>query len=325
MKRALIVRLGALGDSIIITPVIQRLKDLGYYIILNTGKRGKMVFKDDTRIDEFILHDEDKYCKDIDKLWDKMKKDIPHDLYINFSESIEINLALHPNSPMYIYPKNERVARCNRNYYEVTNEWSKVEGCGVRPSLMFNDNEHEVCKSKIKPGMFNILWCLSGSGNNKVYPFTDYVIGELIKNNPNVHIITTGDKKCQILEDFNNQFPKNNVTQLAGRMSVKESMLLTKYVDLVIAPDTGLLHASGCFDTPKIGLLGHTTKENITKHFINDYSIEAGCECSPCFRLIYDFEAQCPLDVETGAAWCMANITSKRLYNRIMEVINGKR
>ena len=42
-------------------------------------------------------------------------------------------------------------------------------------------------------------------------------------------------------------------------------MILTKLVDLVISPDTGVLHASGAFDTPKIGLLGHTTIENITK------------------------------------------------------------
>jgi ADP-heptose:LPS heptosyltransferase len=50
-------------------------------------------------------------------------------------------------------------------------------------------------------------------------------------------------------------------------------MALTKFVDLVISPDTGVLHASGCYDTPKIGLLGHTTIENITKYFKNDYSI----------------------------------------------------
>jgi len=325
MKRAIVARLGALGDSIIITPVIQRLKDLGYYIILNTGNRGKKVFQDDPRIDEFVIYDENKVNPKIEQDWEKLKKDTPHDIFINFSESIEVNLALHPNSPMYIYPKKERVKKCNRNYYEVTNEWSKIEGCGLRPSLVFNDKQHKICKNKIKPGRFNLLWCLSGSGNNKVYPWTDYVIGDLIKNYPDIHIITTGDEKCQILEDFNKTFPEHNVTQLAGKMGIKESMLLTSYVDLVVAPDTGMLHASGCFDTPKIGLLGHTTKENITKHFINDYSIEADCECSPCFRLIYDFEVQCPLDVKTGAAWCMASISPQRLYNRIVEVINAKR
>ena len=58
MKRALIIRLGAYGDMIIISPVLTRLKELGYYIILNTGARGKDVYKHDDRVNEFIIHDE---------------------------------------------------------------------------------------------------------------------------------------------------------------------------------------------------------------------------------------------------------------------------
>ena len=323
MKKALIIRLGAIGDSIMITPVIQRLKDLGYYIILNTSTRGLKVFKDDARIDEFIDHDESISNMDVQAHWDKLVKEVDHDLFINFSESIEINVALHPKSPMYVYPKKERAERCNKNYYEVTAEWSKLDGCSLIPSLKFTEKQHKSVQKHIKPDMFNILWCLSGSGKNKVYPWTDYVIEKIIKKYPNVHFITTGDMRCQILEDWNNDFPKNNLTQLAGRMDLKESMLLTQYADLFVGPDTGLLHASGCFETPKIGLLGHTTKENITKHFINDYSIEAKCDCSPCFRLIYDYEVQCPIDPDTGAAWCMAKISPELVIKRIEEVMNG--
>jgi len=111
--------------------------------------------------------------------------------------------------------------------------------------------------------------------------------------------------------------------ELAGEISMRESMLLTKYVDLVIAPDTGILHASGCYDTPKIGLLGHTTKENITKYFKNDYSIEATCACAPCFYLIYDHAVQCPIERVTSAAWCMAEgIKPEVLFNKIKEVLS---
>ena len=98
-------------------------------------------------------------------------------------------------------------------------------------------------------------------------------------------------------------------------------MTLTKYVNLVIAPDTGVLHASGCYETPKIGILGHTNITNITKHFINDFSIEAECACAPCFHLIYDHDVQCPVDVVTRAAWCMsAGIPPEKLYARFKKV-----
>jgi ADP-heptose:LPS heptosyltransferase len=98
-------------------------------------------------------------------------------------------------------------------------------------------------------------------------------------------------------------------------------MALTKEVDLVVSPDTGILHASGQFDTPKIGLLGHTTIENITKYFKNDHSIEAECACAPCFRLIYDWERQCPIEPVTYAAWCMSvGIPPEKVFERIMYV-----
>jgi hypothetical protein len=72
---------------------------------------------------------------------------------------------------------------------------------------------------------------------------------------------------------------------------------MTEYVDLVISPETGVLNASGCFDTPKIGLLTHSNKTNLTKYFKNDYSLQAETECSPCHRMIYldNFKTDCPV------------------------------
>lgn len=334
MKKALIIRLGAYGDMIMITPVIQKLKDMGYYIILNTGFRGIEVFKHDNRIDEFIEHENEIALDKVGEHWDNLKKKVNPDIFINFSESIECNVALHPKNPMYIYPKKDRAIECNKNYYDVTIDWAKdrigdfgreLSDCHKLPSLQFTEQEHQKVQVYPKDRKFNILWALSGSGKNKVYPWTDFVIGETLKKFDKVHFITVGDEKCQILEDINKEFPKENITQLAGRIPMRESMLLTKYVDLVITPDTALLHAAGCFDTPKIGLLGHTTKENVTKYFINDYSIESQCECAPCFRLIYDWKLQCPLDPITKAAWCMSKIKPQTVFNRIKEVRDAGR
>ena len=320
MKRALTIRYGAIGDSIVITPALKRLKEMGYYVILNTSSRGLEVLKNNPNVDEFIPHDESIPISKVVEHWEELKKKIPHDLFINFSESIECNIALHPRNPLYVYSKKERMEKCNVNYYDTTEKWAKLEGCQKTPELFFTAEEEESVKKHLKPDKYNILWCLSGSGSNKAYPWTDYVMGECIKNMPDVHFITVGSERCQILEDIVNEFPEGKVTQLAGRIPIRESLLLTKLVDLVISPDTGVLHASGCYDTPKIGLLGHTTKENITKYFKNDYSIESGAECAPCMRLIYEYEVQCPLDWVSKAAYCMHSIEPLTLYGRIKKV-----
>lgn len=322
MKKAVIIRYGAYGDNILITPVIRRLHELGYHTILRGSLRSKEVFENNPYLDEFIMHDKDMPREELPKHWDELKKDIGfEDKFINFCESIECNVALHPINPSYNFTKKERFELCNRNYYDVTEQWAGLEGCQKLPELYFSPSELEEAKKYLKEDHINILWQLSGSGRQKVYPWSDYVMGELLKNFENIHLITTGDERCQLLESVEDK----QITNLSGRIPARIAMCLTQFVDLVISPDTGVLHASGCYTTPKIGLLGHTTRTNITKYFINDYSLEAQCACAPCFRLIYDHEIQCPRDFVTQAAWCMSEgISPERLYGRIVSCIGAK-
>jgi ADP-heptose:LPS heptosyltransferase len=317
VKKALVVRYGAFGDALNITPVLKKLKQEGYEVTANVNKRTEEVLRHNPNIDKFIMHDESIPIDSLSEHWDKLKKETEHDKFINFSESIECNVALHPINPEYIYPKYERFERCNKNYYEVSEKWAGLEGCQTIPEFFPTEEEKEKALKLVKPEMFNILWSLSGSGKQKVYPWAEYVMGQILKDYEDVNIITIGDMRSQLLETLIDE----RIVNLSGEISMRDSMTLTKYVNLVIAPDTGVLHASGCYETPKIGLLGHTNKENITKHFINDFSLEAECACSPCFHLIYDHDVQCPVDVVTRAAWCMAyGIAPERLCDQIKKV-----
>ena len=241
---------------------------------------------------------------------------------------MEHSLALHPTDPAYFYPKWERKKLCNKNYYEGAIDWvNNITNIGrigkdikSTPVLHFVQEEKETAKSYISTKKFNILWCMSGSGKNKGYPWTEFVIGDVLNNYIDIHFITIGDDKCQLIESRD-----THITNLAGKISMRISMCLTKYVDLVITPDTGILHAAGCYDTPKIGLLGHSTIENVTKHFRNDYSIETDCACAPCFKLIYDQNVQCPVEPITKAPWCMSEgLSPERVYEQIREVIPTK-
>lgn len=321
-KTCLVIRLGAYGDMVIITPVLKRLKELGYKVILNTSERGLEILKHSPYVDEFIKHTSDSVENEkLREHWKSLRDKVKPDKYINFSESLECNVAMHPLDPLYIYPKYERHKQCNRNYYDVTEEWAEISGCQKTPILHFTEDEEREAQKLIKKGKFTILWSLSGSGRQKVYPWSDYVIGEVLKNYKDIHFLTVGDERCKLLESLDDK----DITNLSGEISIRTAMCLTKFVNLVIAPDTGVLHASGCYETPKIGLLGHTTRTNITKYFKNDYSIEAECDCSPCYRLIYDFTIQCPIEPLTHAAWCMAEgIPPEKIYGAI-EYIKSRR
>lgn len=319
MKKALVIRLGAYGDMIIITPVLKRLKEMGYFVVLNTNQRGKEVMQNNPNIDQFIMHKDPDDPADLHLVWEKLKEEVRPDKFINFSESIECNVAMHPFNPEYVYSKRERKERCDKNYYDVTEAWAGLEGCQKTPEMYFSQEELDKANSHIDKTKYNILWVLSGSGQQKVYPWAEYVMGELLLKHQDIRIITVGDMKCELLETIQDK----DIVHLAGKITMRESCALTKVVDLVVGPDTGVLHASGCFETPKIGLLGHTNKNNITKYFKNDYSLEAAVACAPCFRLIYDHNIQCPVDVVTKAAWCMSmGIPPEKLYEQIEMVKN---
>jgi len=327
MKKALVIRPGAYGDVLIVSPVFHALKDLGYRTYAYVGKRGEQILRHNPYVDEVIIYE--KEGTENPKIADDFKNvenEVNPDWCKNFSESVEVNLALHPRSPAYIYPKNERRKRCDKNYYDEAERWAGIDlhrHGKILPEMYFTDEELNESKQYLKDGI-NIVWCLSGSGSNKAYPWIDYVMGEVLTKYEDVNFITIGDERCQMIESLKDE----RITNLSGNLSFRVTAALTRSASLVVSPDTGALHVAGCTQVPKIGILGHSTINNITKYFANDYTLEADsnlCQCSPCFYLIYDHKVQCPVDPLSGAAWCMSHgQQSERLFNQIEKVINEK-
>lgn len=332
MSRILVVRLGAIGDCIIMTPLLRWLKSLGHEIYLNTSETGMTILAGCPYVDKFIPYKSDSVQNDLlGEFWNTMKKTYECDAMINLCESLEVALAVHPSEPNYNYSKKERFEICNKNYYEFSFEWARKKmpelpepkNVSFTPELPFTEAEIKFVEDQYKSwkGKYVIVWGLSGSGRNKTYPFTDFIIGDLLKEfKRKLLFVTVGDSSCKVLEAA---MEDTDVIRRAGDWTMRQSILATKYANLVVSPDTGLLHGASCFDTPKVALLGHTTAVNITKTFKNAYPIEAQCDCAPCFRLIYESPTQCPIDPFTGACWCMSHgLPMERVYEHIKKVIN---
>ena len=320
--KILIFRSGAYGDVIITTPLVRYLHERGDELVYVTSKRGMEVMKGNIHIKTLIQHKEETPLEKLADEIDYLRRKHKCERVIDLSESLEVALSLHPRGPEYKLTKPEKLARFNRNFYEYTFEHCKEswEGQSLIPELFFDEAEIQEAGSHLKDGYFNILLGLAGSGNNKAWPYGQDFAYQLIDTYPDIHIITTGDERCRLIEPER----EGRITNLCGKASMRISMALTGLVDLVIAPDTGIIHASGCYDTPKICLLGHNTIETITKHFINDYSIEADQEkapCSPCMFLIYNMKLQCPLSLKTGGSICMSDgMSLDRVFNHFKEV-----
>lgn len=349
--RVIVNRLGGFGDMLVITSLLRYLKQEGHEVYVLTQDQGMEILKNNPNVDKLIHHKRDSIQHDkLGEYFESIKKANECDKMVELSESIEVNLALHPSDPQYKYPKYERKKICNRNYYWETFSiarkqlWLDIQNIKdnqayepiddvnqklYNPDFYSTEEEDKFIQEDIilpNIGKKKILWGLSGSARQKTYP--PIYMKKVIDALPEYLHILVGAEHERILQwpfvlpQVKDQYP--NVIGRAGKYTMRESITAIKYVDLLIAPDTGLLHASGCFDTPKIGILTNTSKENITKYFKNDYSIESeNIGCVPCFSLIYNAQIQCNFDDSKITPICMSLQSPDKLISRIKEVLNG--
>lgn len=322
--RYLIVRIGAYGDCVIMTPLFSYLKSQGNEVYVLTSEEGNIVYKNNPNIDKLIVHVRDSIPnEDLGDYFYKIKSDNKCDVLIDYCESLEEKYLFHPANPKYNYPKNERIMLGNHNYYDGVFEHGYFDVKGRLPEIYFSeDEENEFAKFRAGLlGKFVVIWCLSGSSLHKSYPYTHVVIEEILKKHNDVVFVTVGNNNCKLLEAM---LPDDGVIKKSGAWSFRETALMCKYAGMVIAPETGVIHLAGCFDTPKFCFLTHSTKECVTKYFKNDYSIQASVNCSPCFRIIHEAKHQCPIDMNVYAPFCTAHGFQPELIESIIEEVYYK-
>ena len=246
-----------------ITPLLRCLKEDGYHVTVNITPNPKKVLNNNPYIDEFMIHGGEKEVpnKDLKEHWEKISKG--YDKFINLSGSIEENLLKPEGGRAYTWDKETRHKHCNRNYYDET---LKIGGYGHikgrNGELYFTKLEEKLARDyrRKHKGKFLILWSLSGSSFHKIYPFSDAVASLILDKYPDVMIMTVGDALCEMLE-----WRYERSKCYSGKWPIRKSMIMTKYVDLVIGTETGILNAAGCFNTPEIVLLSHSSEENLCK------------------------------------------------------------
>lgn len=317
MKKVLIIRYGGLGDAIMLTPLLNVLKEDGYHITVNTTEDPKQVLNHNPNIDTFMVHGGEKEVanKDLGKHWEKISKGF--DKVINLSGSVEDSLLKVEGSRSFLWDKATRHKHCNKNYYDET---LRLGGyghiTGRNGELYFSRLEEKLARNyrrKYK-NKFLILWSLSGSSFHKTYPYAEIVANLILDKYPDIMTLTVGDMLCELLEWRHGQ-----AKSYSGKWPIRKSLIMTKYVDLVIGTETGILNAAGCFDTPKIIMLSHSSEENLSKYWGNCASLNANVKCYPCHQLHYSLES-CPVDHRMKAPVCMANLKGLSVFDEIERV-----
>jgi len=317
-KEALVIRYGAFGDAIWATPILRELKKQGYYIVYNTSEIPAQVVRENPNIDEFLIQegesipmsDDEDYWKYIGQSFDKV---------VNLCGQVEDKLLRVEGRTGYEWPHKKRHERCNKNYIDTLMAAAGFpDKKGELPELFFTHEEEAAAQTYMKglEDRFVVLWSLSGSSLHKIYPHAEKVGKILSSTFDDIEIITVGDDMCRIME-----WDAPHTQNKSGHFTIRQSMLLTKYVDLVIGPETGILNAASCYDTPKMVFLSHSSEENLTKYWKNCIALHPeGCPCHPCHQL--HFSKSCPLGATGTAALCAENISAPNVFGAIKKVYN---
>lgn len=310
--KACVVRYGAYGDALWCSPVFEKLKEDGYYVIFNCNNRCYDIQKRNPNIDSFWLQDDDETSnKDLGPYWDELKTKV--DRFINLSGSIEGNLLKTPDRPDYNDPKDVRHGYCNRNYQDETMTWAGYpQETGKLPTLYFSKDEEEwATKFKEKHPGFLVVYSLTGSSHHKTYPYADVAIQAMLAGLEDCTVVCVGEKGTKGIID-----PHPRLVDLCGETGIRKAMILTKIANLVISTETAIANAASCFETPKIVLLSHSTEENLTKYWKNCHAIVPPVACYPCHQLHYD-KNSCPIEDQTQFPVCVALLHPTKILEKV--------
>lgn len=315
-KKCLLIRYGATGDMIAITPLLKQLKKDEYEVHLICTPRIAAI-ENNPNID--YIYTQERGVVPADQLLqyhEAMSKG--YDRVINLGGSIETALLFERRNKDYFLPKEERHKKANVNYYDQTMRlggYPNMKGC--LGEFYITDNEQSLLKmwQARHKGFFKIIWQVRGSSEHKIYPYILDIADELVAGYRYIKIFLVGGLETQLLDSEH-----SHIINCIGKWNERQALIATSVADLVVSPESGILNAAGCFDTPKIGLLTHSSKENLTKYFKNDYSIESEAECAPCHRLVHK-TCECKVGIKYGLPVCMERgIDPKKVKERILTI-----
>ncbi len=329
-RRACVVRHGGVGDQIQAAAILPALKREGFRVTFMTTEAGRDILDHDPHIDDWFMLDKDQVPNhELPAFWSTVARH--YERFVNLNEAVEGTLLAIPGRPQHAWPHALRHKMLDRNYAEIHADLAQVEfrASGIR-GFYAADEEIDAARERIaeirramNPGplvtagepVYTILWALSGSSVHKWTPHQDEVIAKIMLRLKRAVVILVGDDACRILEVGWEKEPR--VISLSGEITIRETLALAQQVNAVVGPETGVLNAVAYEpDILKVIMLSHSSRENLTKNWVNTVAIEGVAPCYPCHQIHHTSEF-CPSDKATGAALCQAGMSADDIYRPI--------
>ncbi|MBN1929308.1 MAG: glycosyltransferase family 9 protein [Chlorobiaceae bacterium] len=164
--------------------------------------------------------------------------------------------------------------------------------------------------------------CFGANHFTKRYPLERFArVIEIVTAETPARVLLLGGKEDEPeaakLKAMLPDMARSRVLSLAGKASLMQSAALLASVDVVLTNDTGLMHIASAFGKKLFVIFGSSVKEFGFMPWGAEYELfeTPGLKCRPCSHI---GRATCP----KGHFRCMMEIAPERIASRIIETLN---
>ncbi|MEO8447717.1 MAG: glycosyltransferase family 9 protein [bacterium] len=344
IKKILIIKLAAIGDSILLIPTLRTLKKNfpSAEITFVCSQINISVIKKIPYVSKIIDCDVHSFLKN-PMLFFKFISELRREKYqliidVGQWERINALMTMLSKADFTIGFKTEgqmkhfgydSVVPHLRSKHELENFLDLLTPLGI--NISEEDKKLEYFLSTEDYNFANNFWkehgfegrtviCLHpGCGENgrpREWEVQNYIdLGKrLVDYDENIRILITGasheEERCREIEKGIGR----NVTNTAGKFPLDNVVALVQKSKLIVCSNTGMLHIASCVGTKTMGLHGPTNPAKWGSYNKNAVLIQSDKFCSPCLYLGHDYGCQVPQ--------CMAHISVDDVFIYIRKALN---
>lgn len=270
--------------------------------------KGAQIHAFNPYIDKHVVHEPEKglYTREEDACFrhyqkqKRIKKEVDH--FVDFGGSLEESLIASERHPDYFLDKATRNKRFGQIcFHDQSVKWAGLpeKYYGRRSEIYFRKKEHDRVKEILEPIRakypFLMMWSIAGSMWQKaIYPWAQEVCDEFMRRHEDVYLfLTAGPEYKDMMWSGDRVY-----NCLEKKHPFRQVLLMTRYINLLVTPETGIGIGAGAYGTPKIMLMTAASVKNIVGNDENDFSMQSEAWCSPCHRAIYNMDTCNTLPVQ---------------------------
>lgn len=299
-KSALMLRMGGIGDCVILTPVAKELHNRGYDVDFFCGSPNGNITELFKGLPYFRSVQNMERVNGLDSIKDENKNFVSVELLkLNYDEVFDFKNSIEENRPAQFFNKDEGWRHTiNSNYINWIDisfawcniDWSKIPNKEKAPQVDIPEkyikwvektifSHNKVIGIQLQASTLIRTWYraneLPGLLHNK-YP--DKIVA--IFDGGNWYALTkNGRVKIDFPEDYS--------------PIVCSAAILSK-MECFISADSGMSHIAEALNIPTVGIYTTVPSWTRTQYYDFAFPIEANCECHPCFAL----HLFCPLEIK---------------------------